>query len=383
MLAERQGELLIDQIYEAAEAVDLGDFTTARTILDGIEPTATTRDTPVRRVAWLFARGLRARLAGDTSEAGNLYLDSHNPEAMIQAFQTLVHATPFIRFGYLSAAAAMIEAFGPATQLHIIDIGIGSGTQWHAMLDVLHQRAFPVEHLRLTGIDVPIPGPNPTGRLDRVGRGLHEHAAALGIPFTWHGIASPVEDVPLESAMRRADEILAVNAAFSLHHVPAGDGVTDEERSRDAVLGRLRALQPTVLTLVEPDVEHNAVEFLPRIRASLAHFLLTFDALASQLPDHPAEREVIENAFFGREVINVVASEGPQRVERHEQHAAWRTRMQAQGWTQIHLSAHVLSIGAALDLQPPGALRSDHGMLLLEWQNQPLIAASAWQPNAE
>lgn len=367
-------------ILAAAEAITVGEGRRASALLEGLLDPSFAHQEPLQRVTYLFAASLMARLQGDASETGNLYQDAVDPDAMLTAFQTLVQATPFIQFGYAAANTALYNAVAQAPAIHIIDIGIGAGTQWLPFLQHLAIRPVPPALIRITGIDVPTAGSDPAVRLRAVGHMLQQQARALGLPFTFESIAAPVELVDFSAIRRATGEVLVINAAFALHHVSAGDGVTTRAQSRDGLLERLWTLQPEIVTLVEPDVEHNALPFPLRIRESYVHYLAVFEALAAHLPPDLRERITIEHAFFGREIRNVVVGERERRVERHERHGAWRQRMQAQGFRAISLSRYTRQIAALLNVKYPGRVYGEDDMLILEWQGSSLVAASAWKP---
>ncbi len=336
--------------------------------------------TAVQRVTRIVGQGLQARLAGDRSWSGNLYQEPPHPQDMLAAFQVLLDATPFIRTGYTSANLTIMDVLGDAPRWHIVDIGIGSGTQWHHFLALFAGRRAPLPQVRLTGIDIPAPGPDPSHRLREVAARLQHYADGLGVPFSCEMIASPIEELDVTAIPSPPEAALVINAAFALHHTAAGDGVVDQARSRDAVLRRLHGLHPRLLLLVEPDAEHNALPFVPWVREALAHYLTVFDALDVLLPRNRAARAVIEQAFFGREILNIIANEGPLRVERHERHVAWQQRLVTDGFTSIDLGPLRSRLHRSLKLTPPCDLLVVSGGLSLVWKGVPLVAVSAWQP---
>lgn len=368
-------------LLRAVEALISGELSSARELLEDLLQPSLIQQEPQQRVSRLFASSLMARLQGDTSETGNLYQDAADPDAMLAAFQTLVHATPFIQFGYAAANVAIYDATADAHSIHIMDIGIGAGTQWLPLFNEFAARPVPPSMVRITGVDLPAPGPDPAARLHSVEQMLHEQASGLGLPFCFEAIAAPIEMVDFGAIRQQVDDVLVINAAFALHHLPAGDGVTNHSQSRDGVLQRLHNLRPAILTLVEPDVEHNALPFLARIRESYRHYLAVFEALAAYLPADPRERGTIEHAFFGREIRNIVVGERERRVERHERHTAWQQRMHSGGFISLSLTRYVEQVAAHLQVPYPGLIAGADDMLILEWEGTPLVAASAWLPS--
>src|SRR5262249_13071598 len=98
------------------------------------------------------------------------------------------------------------------------------------------------------------------------------------------------------------------------------------------------------------------------------------------LPADLPARQVLEEAFFGREVFDVVAGEGPARAERHERHRAWQARLRRQGFLPVDLTPSQPTLQRGLALARAVAVVADEGALKLEWKGTPLLAASAWRP---
>ncbi|MDQ5852633.1 MAG: GRAS family protein, partial [Chloroflexota bacterium] len=109
-------------------------------------------------------------------------------------------------------------------------------------------------------------------------------------------------------------------------------------------------------------------------------YLTVFDALEAQLPVDQPERTIIERSFFGREILNVIAGEGAQRVERHERHESWQRRLERLRFAPVELGHLAQHITDTLDLAPPFDLLLDRGVMSLAWKGVPLVAASAWKP---
>ncbi|KYF98396.1 GRAS family protein [Sorangium sp. So ce296] len=368
----------LSRLLSAGEAIDAGDLERARALVEGILRAEPDTGDASERISGVFGRALLARLDGDRSGDGNLYLRSAGPRDMLAAFQLLVHATPLIRFGYLSANAAIVEAFQHEEEIHVIDIGVGGGTQWPFLLHRLATRPGGPPRVRLTGIDLPCRGPDPEQRLRWAGAFIGGWAERLKVPFEFHGVASSVERVDWSRIASRSTAPIAVNAAFALHHVP--DASVHATANRDTILTRIRALSPRVLTLVEPDVEHNALPFLPRLSEAIGHYYAVFQALEALLPPHIAARETIEQVFFGQEVMNVVVGEGAARVERHERRGAWQRRLRMNGFEPLRVSPHESMVRGGLRLNTGFDVRADEPALLLMRNGVSIVAASAWRP---
>ncbi|MDX2092029.1 MAG: GRAS family protein [Kofleriaceae bacterium] len=327
------------------------------------------------RIDVLFEQALGVREAKLGIGAGNLYGGKAGPEAMLSAFRLLIQETPLVRFGHLGANRAIDGATFCSSAIHIVDLGIGHGLQWDDLLVLLALR--PVRpRVRITGVDLPSAGASPTEALERTGARLAALAAQVGIDFEFEAIAGAIED--LERPRSRAGEKLIVNAALALHHVADGDAVTDPARSRDALLRRIATWSPSLVTLIEPDAAHNSLPFEQRVREARRHYGLVFDVFAHLFPQDQEERRTLEREFFGSEILNVVASEGPARVERHDRIETWCRRMTDAGFEARSLRMVAASHARELDLRGPFTVESRGPALALCFGGESIIGVSAW-----
>jgi len=372
---------VLSKLIRAAEEIEAGEVAKAETLLALAQTEVAGQASPMERLSLLFIQALQARIHGDLSGTGNLYGSGEplSEQDMLLAYQTLVEATPIVRFGYGYANQALFQALKDEPRIHLIDIGIGMGTQWLEFFEQVAHRENSIHHIRLTGIDLPFSETDPLQRLRQVALMLHARAAELGLDLTFEPIASRIESFDFTSLALSDAETLAISCTLVLHHTPAADAVTDSEESRDAILNRIRQLEPRILTLVEPDSEHNALPLLARLPEAFRHYLIVFEALDAVLADSPRVKGILESAFFGREIINIVSAEGQARVERHERSEAWRRRLSGIGFRLIPITRSAIRQGRqALRLQAPFTLRSTRGMVHLHFGGAPILATSAW-----
>lgn len=369
-------QILCDQLGEAAAALAVGERRLARRIVMAVEAEARTDGAPRERIAALFARALRARLDGDLSGAGNLYDLGAGPAEMLAAFRALVTDTPIVRFGHLGANQAILRASAGLSAVTLVDVGVGHGMQWIDLLDQLAARPGDPPQVTLVGVEVPAPGEDTAAQFAAVEAHLGAHAAARGVPFRFRGIAGLIEDV-VDFGIT-SGEATIVNASFALHHVPDGDAVTDPARSRDAVLARIGALRPRALVLAEPNVEHHALGFAERVAESIHHYGLVFEIL-DELEVAAGPRSIIEQAFFGREIVNIVCGEGPARQERHERLSSWQRRLARLGFAPLPASGASVRIAERLGAPWPFAVEEHDGATTLVWKGETMSAVTAWE----
>jgi hypothetical protein len=332
------------------------------------------------RLDAMFQRAMQVRSDQSGAGAGNLYGGAAGPEAMLAAFRLLIQDTPLIRFGHLGANVVIESATLEDVAIHIVDIGIGHGLQWDDLLQRLATRTIRPS-VRLTGIDLPSPGSSPTAALDETGARLAALAKELGIPFTFEAVAGAIEQIERPASL--PGERMIVNAALALHHVADGDAAIDPALGRSALLRRLADWKPALLTLIEPDAGHNEAVFTERVREARRHYGLVFDVFEHLFPHDPAERRTLEHDFFGNEILNVVASEGVGRVERHDRIETWCRKLVKAGFEALPLGALAPGHARALGLCAPFSVERRGPAIALCFRGESLLGVSAWVPVAK
>lgn len=366
MSATHQALDILQRVRSVGRSIDANDPATDAA-LNALSADTEAPTGPQERLARLAVGALLARRRGGAADTGNLYGGEGGPAEMLGAFEVFVRQTPLVRFAHAAANAAHLAVIGDADAVRIVDVGIGSGSQWEPLLRVLGERPGGPPRVHLVGIDLPGPGPNPTAALDAVGVRLAGAAAEAGVPFGFTALPGRVED--LELPVAQEGECLLINAAFSLHHTRSTD--------RDPVLRRLAATGAAALVLCEPEADHDAPELPVRLDAALHHYGLLFRVLDRCLRDRAAARAVIEGQFFGRELHNILVGEGEDRVERHAPAVEWSRKLRAAGLCAMPAQAveiPALPDGVAVEVSVAGTLLTVDG--------EPLVVVSAWRPGA-
>eukprot|EP00897_Mesotaenium_endlicherianum_P003923 jgi/Mesen1/3559/ME000199S02707 len=213
------------------------------------------------------------------------------------------------------------------------------------------------------------------------GRRLTSFSKAMGVPFEFAAVTERLENLSIDQFDLRPGETLAVNCVLRLHQLPGDSLELHMASPRNATLEVLHSMNPRLVVLVEQHTEHNLPSFQSRFREALHYFSALFESLDAALPWHSTERVLIEERVLGRKIVNIVACEGGDRVERHESLARWRYRMMRVGFEGQPFSAEV--IGSLMTLlkryQEGYALAEYESAILLLWRGQPLLAASSWR----
>ncbi|KAF2589875.1 hypothetical protein F2Q70_00042007 [Brassica cretica] len=101
-------------------------------------------------------------------------------------------------------------------------------------------------------------------------------------------------------------------------------------------------MKPDVFVNSTVNGSFNASFFTTRFKEALFHYTAVFDMFGSTLSRENPERMHFEEVFYGREVMNVIACEGVDRVERPETYKQWQVRMMRAGFKQKPVEAELV-----------------------------------------
>ncbi|RZC62286.1 hypothetical protein C5167_024036 [Papaver somniferum] len=378
-------DLLVDLqtlLIHCAQAVAAGDSRTATELLKQTRQHSSPNGDGSQRLAHYFADGLEARLAGSGSQiCSTLPRKTASAVDFLKAYQLFMVALPFLKISNFFANQTIGYLAENATTIHIIDFGILYGFQWPCLIQRLSKRKGSSPKLRITGIGLPEPGFRPAERVEETGRRLRDYAKELNVPFEYHGIAQKWETIQLEDLKINTDELLVANCMYQ------GKNLLDESvilnSPRDAVLKLIRKMNPDVFVHGILNGTYNSPFFVPRFRDALFHFYSMFDVLDTIVPRDNPERIFIERNFLAKEVLNIIACEGSERVERPETCKKWHLRNTKAGLMQLPLNTHIIKKAkkqAISDYHKDFVVDEDGRWLLLGWKGRTLFAVSSWKP---
>lgn len=331
---------------------------------------------PIERLGAYMLQGLLARKGAGIYRA----FKCHEPDsnALLAYTRTMYQVCPYLKFGYMAANGAIAQACKDSDRIHIVDFQIAQGTQWITLLQALADHPTGPPSVRITGVDDPVSRLARGAGLAAVGETFARISKKFNIPVEFHPVPAPASDVTGEMLGVRPGEALAVNFPLQLHHTP--DESVDVSNPRDRLLRMVKSLSPRVVTLVEQEANTNTAAFLPRFAETLDYYLAMFESLDVAGGRGSADRIDVEQHCLAREIVNVVACEGGERVERHELFGKWRARFRMAGFEQCEMSPYVNSVirGLLRGYSEHYSLVERDGAMLLAWKNRNLISASAW-----
>ncbi|KAL8038322.1 hypothetical protein ABFX02_11G099100 [Erythranthe guttata] len=383
MLVDSQeaGVRLVHTLMACAEAVQQENMKLADALVKHVGVLAVSQVGAMRKVATYFAEALARRIYKVSPPEP---LDSSYSDVLQMHFY---ETGPYLKFAHFTANQAILEAFAGADRVHVIDFSLKQGMQWPALMQALALRPGGPPAFRLTGVGPP--QPDNTDALQQVGWKLAQLAETIGVEFEFRGfVANSLADLDANMLGIRAggEEAVAVNSVFELHRLLSRPGAVEK------VLNSIRAMNPKIVTVVEQEANHNGGVFLDRFNEALHYYSTMFDSLEScggvtqQLPPNGGQDLVMTEVYLGRQICNVVACDGAERVERHETLPQWRRRMGSAGFEPAHLGSNAYKQASMLLALFAGGdgyrVEENEGCLMLGWHTRPLIATSAWRLTA-
>lgn len=368
--SQETGVRLVHTLMACADAVQQDNLKLADALVKHIGLLAVAQAGAMRKVATYFAEALARRIY-------KIYPQDLPYSDQLEMY--FYETCPYLKFAHFTANQAILEAFEGETRVHVIDFGLKQGMQWPALMQALALRPGGPPKFRLTGIGPP--QPNNTDELQQVGWKLAQLAETIGVEFEFRGfVVNSLADLDGKILDVRPSEVekVAVNSVFELHRLLARPG------SIEKVLTSIKAMKPKIVTLVEQEANHNGVVFVDRFYEALHYYSTMFDSLESSgLTQVNNQDLVMSEVYLGRQICNVVACEGAERVERHESLSHWRERMGSVGFESAHLGSNAFRQASMLLALFAGGdgyrVEENDGCLTLGWHTRPLIATSAWQ----
>lgn len=363
-----------------AQAVSDGDISTAAGLMRVLEEMVSVSGEPIERLGAYMLEGLRARLEFSGSKIYKaLKCEQPVSSELMSYMSVLFQICPYWKFAYMSANVVIGEAVENERIIHIIDFQIAQGTQWMFLLHALAKRPGGSPLVRITGIDDSQSTHARGGGLDIVGKKLSEFAASCNVPFEFQDTAMTACEVERQHLRVQPGEAVVVNFPFVLHHMP--DESVSTENHRDRLLRLVKSLSPKVVTLVEQESKTNTSPFFHRFLETLDYYSAMFESIDVARPRDDKQRISAEQHCVARDIVNMIACEGIERVERHELLGKWRSRFMMAGFTPYRLSPLVTNAvrDVLKDYDSNYRVEENDGALYLGWRNRAMATSSAWK----
>lgn len=236
--------------------------------------------------------------------------------------------------------------------------------------------------VRITGIELPQPGFRPSLTNMKTGQRLTEYAKMFNVPFKYQGISSKFETISVDDFNIQKDDVLIVNCIFRMKNL--GDETVSINSARNRVLNTIRMMKPKVFVHGVLNGSYSSPFFLTRFKEVMYHYSAMFDFLDKTVPPNDEARMTLEREIYLSILINVIACEGSERIERPESYKKWKARNLNAGFEQLPLNPDIVK--GTKDMvkrwyHKDYVVNEDDQWLLLGWKGRIVHAISAWKPN--
>jgi hypothetical protein len=277
----------------------------------------------------LIGESLLKRIDRKLLESKNIYIQEFDiPQ--IKLFYSMSEAVPFVGAGHALANQYLYSAIHDLKHAAVVDIGIGKGRQALNLLDMVYSERGKLESLTIIGVD-----PDESNLLDTRAK-LGERTNNYPVALRFHPVCKLIEqftDGDFERLRELGGENLWINSSFSLHHTL--HPLRDNELRTD-LFRKFAALRPRVLTLVEPNSNHDTEDLPKRFHYCWEHFGHVFRLIdESSIKD--THKFSIKVKFFGREIRDIFGVSDFFRSERHELYDSWLLRMSRAGFKPLDM----------------------------------------------
>ncbi|XP_051140314.1 scarecrow-like protein 32 [Andrographis paniculata] len=398
-------------LVHCANAIETNDATLAQQILWVLNNIAPPDGDSNQRLAAGFLRALISRAAKTGNckmltavanvHANDLAMETHR--FSIIELASFVDLTPWHRFGFTAANAAVLDAAEGSPVVHIVDLSLTHCMQIPTLIDSIATRLEAPPLLKLTVADTmeDLP-PILDLSYDELGSKLVNFARSRNVAMEFtvisstysNGFSSIIDQLRIQQLLSSENsEALIINCHMMLHYIPEeilpnssssidNTLIPNNSSPRTMFLKALRSLNPALVLVVDEDADFTSNNLVTRLRSAYNYLWIPFDTVDTFLPRGSNQRQWYE-ADICWKIENVVSHEGCQRVERLEPKSKWVQRMQGAGFRGVAFSEDAIGeVKSMLDEHAAGwgMKKEEDDHLVLTWKGHNVVFATAWTP---
>ncbi|KAM1728406.1 hypothetical protein ACFX12_018909 [Malus domestica] len=342
----------------------------------------------------------------------------HTHKFSIVELASFIDLTPWHRFGFTATNAAILEAVEGYSVVHIVDLSLTHCMQIPTLVDAIASRqdgnvSPPLLKLTVAGTMEDVP-PMLDLSYEELGSKLVNFARSRNIILEFRvipssytdGFANLIQQLRVQNLVyAESGEALVVNCHMMLHYIseealtlpainpnPSSSGSTSSyafnvasssssSSLRTVFLKELGGLDPTIVVLVNEDVDLTSNNLVCRLRSAFNYLWIPYDTVDTFLPRGSKQKQWYE-ADVCWKIENVIAYEGFQRVERLEPKCRWVQRMRNANFRSVSFGEDAVSeVKAMLDEHAAGwGLKREEEDVVLTLKGHNVVFATAWMP---
>ncbi|CAK9138912.1 unnamed protein product [Ilex paraguariensis] len=369
---------LVHCLLASTEKVSQQQFDRASKLLDQHYDSFSNRENPIQRIVHCFSEALREKIDRETVGVTSKGLGKKQKSDVVEIIKSpdttvisFYQNVPFIQICQFSGIQAIIDNVGGAKKVHIIDLEMRGGSQCTILMQALAARdECPLERLKITAI-----GTGSKLKIEQTGKQLMSFARSLNLPFSFN-IVMVADMLNLNEGLFEldAEEAVAVYSPYVLNTM-----IQRPDRM-ECLMRVMRNINPCVMVVIEIEANHNSPVFVTRFIEALFFYGALFDSLEVCMFHDEQNRMMLQSAYFGQVIRNIVATESEERTIQHVNINVWKAFFARFGMVEVDLSLSSL-YQADLLLRNVACgssctLNIDGKSLMIGWKGTPLYSLS-------
>lgn len=313
----------------------------------------------------ILAESLLKRIDRNLLESKNIYVEEFDIPQIVM-FYKMSKAYPHVAVSHTIANQYIFDAIKELDEVTIFDIGIGKGLQVQKLISSLVWNSASLKKINIIGLD-----PSEVNLTDSK-EAFETLQKAVPIQLNYYTLNKLVENLDEKDYKFIKDisgDKLVINSAFTIHH--SYHDVNDYDK-RTEIFHNLKKLNPLILTLIEPNSNHDTEDLSRRFYYCWEHFGSVFQ-LIDESDLQPSEKFSIKEKFFGREIRDIFGISDSFRCERHEPYESWILKLARAGFTPYNLK------DISVHLPKHSGVIVTEGMTRLNYNDMTLIAVLAYK----
>ncbi|KAL3516956.1 hypothetical protein ACH5RR_023858 [Cinchona calisaya] len=367
---QQQEQAIMDQLYKAAELIQIGNPLLAEGVLARLNHQLTPINKPFYRAAFYCKEALQLLLQNNNNLSPRMANSS--PVSLIfkvGAYKSFSEISPIVQFANFACIQALLEVLEEFDHIHIVDFDIGYGGQWASFMQELALRSCGAPSLRITAFASP--STHDHLELGLIRENLVHFASGINMAFEFDIVSidslnSGSWSLPLKVS---ENEAIAVNLPVS--------SFSSCQLSLTHILRFVKLLSPKIVVSIDRGCDRTDLPFpnlVIHALQSYSNLLESLDAVNVNLDS----LQKIERFLLQPRIERILSS----RYRSPEKSQHWRTMFLSSGFSPLIFSNFTESQAECLVKRIPVRgfqVEKRQSSLVLCWQRKELISASAWR----
>jgi hypothetical protein len=260
----------------------------------------------------------------------NTYLkDLEIPQIVL--FDILANRFPLVMNAQKIISNAILSIISAHENITILDLGIGRGLQITRILKEINQIKT-IKTVTVIGVEIF------KAALEHTIAVISDLKKELNYQLEFYPINTLVEDIDIKAIKNLIplnNNCILINASLILHHIQS-------EANRLLLFQKLKSLNPSLLTLVEPNTNCFTNDFEERLMNVYEHFCALYGFINTL--DLLQEEQKGLKQFFSTELFDAVALPDEHRFEKYNTSEAWIKTSSEAGFKPYDLTENAKDI---------------------------------------